>query len=361
MSFSRNYNLVDRALHRFAFCSPFVQKVLSELESDLFRSELETVTSRREVFVTGLPRAGTTLILELLYGTREFGTYTYRNMPFILAPLLWAKVSRSFQRAGERRERAHGDRMEISFDSPEAFEEVVWLTYLGREILSDETLATLSSDAVTENSRTAIRESVRKVLALAKHANQASADLRYLSKNNANISRIDVLLELFPTSDILVLYRNPLGHISSLARQHQRFLGEHASEPFSRAYMRWIGHYEFGENLKPINFHGWLDEGLPPDIDATFWLRYWSFAYAYALEHKTDRVHFVDFDQLLEDREASLQRIAQTLDLTRKHALVDSAGALRSPTTRPLDPDAFPSAVCKHANDIHARLKSLAV
>ena len=108
MPFSNNYSFVDRALHYFAFGAPFVQKVLCELENDLFKRELEEVVSSNEVFVTGMPRAGTTLVLELLYGTGEFETLTYRDMPFILAPLLWDKISGPLRKAGEKVERAHG-------------------------------------------------------------------------------------------------------------------------------------------------------------------------------------------------------------------------------------------------------------
>src|SRR5262245_57481160 len=114
MPFSNNYNFVDRALHYFAFGAPFVQKVLCELENDMFQSELERVGSAGEIFVTGLPRAGTTLVLELLYATGEFETFTYRDMPFIMAPLLWDKLSGSFRKAGDKVERAHGDGMTVS-------------------------------------------------------------------------------------------------------------------------------------------------------------------------------------------------------------------------------------------------------
>jgi hypothetical protein len=70
--------------------------------------------------------------------------------------------------------------------------------------------------------RDAIRNSVRKILALTQQSDPATRQLRYLSKNNANISRIGTLLQLFPTSKILVVFRNPLAQIRSLARQHER-------------------------------------------------------------------------------------------------------------------------------------------
>ena len=362
MSFSSNYNFIDRVLHRFAFCAPVVQKILCELENDLFKRELEAVDSRHEVFITGLPRAGTTLMLELLYATGEFKTYTYRDMPFILAPLLWNKLSRYFRKTGTKKERAHGDGMEISFDSPEAFEEVVWLAYMANEIVQIDTLATLSAEGITQEFSSAIRVSVRKLLAVAQHTWSDSQPPRYLSKNNANISRIDALLELFPTSSILVLFRHPLAHISSLSTQHRRFLQEHARDAFSRQYMKWIGHYEFGENFKPINFRGWLDGAeLPSRIDETFWMRYWNAAYSYALKHKTDSVHFVDFDRLLRDGKVSLERISRSLALKHEEALIDAAKTLRSPTTRPIKMSSCPPDDWNRAQDIHAQLKSLAI
>ena len=128
MPFSANYTALDRAIHRFAFCSPIVQKVLADVESDLFKASYADIRSQDEVFITGLPRAGTTLMLELLNETNEFRSFTYREMPFILAPLLWNKLSRSFRKAATTQDRAHGDGLEISVDSAVAFDEVVWLS-----------------------------------------------------------------------------------------------------------------------------------------------------------------------------------------------------------------------------------------
>ncbi len=362
MPSSSNYNFLDRLLHRFAFCHPIVQKILCELENDLFSRELKAVDSSQEVFITGLPRAGTTLLLELLDATGEFNTYTYRNMPFILAPLLWNKLSGSFRKAGTKKERAHGDGMEISFDSPEAFEEVVWLTHMADEIVQGQWLAPLSADDITEEFAGALRDSIRKILTLAKDVRPDLQRMRYLSKNNANISRIDALQNVFPTSSILVLFRHPLAHVSSLARQHEHFLQVHASDAFSRQYMKWIGHYEFGKNFKPINFGGWLNDAeLPLAVDETFWMKYWNTAYSYALEHRTPAVHFVDFDRLLQDREVSLEKIARLLDLKHEEALIDAAKTLRSPTSRPVEMSSVPPDVWVRAQDIHTQLRSLAV
>lgn len=360
MPFSRNYSFVDRALHYLAFSAPFVQKALGELENDLFEKRLAGVESRNEVFVTGLPRAGTTLILELLYATGEFGSYTYREMPFILAPLLWRRFSKSHRKEGVKAERAHGDGMEVSFDSPEAFEEVIWLAYLRDRIVRDRTLATVPAEAVTHEAAAGLRIAVRKLLAA--ECGQTGMPLRYLSKNNANISRIDAITTLFPTARVLVVFRDPLAQAGSLMTQHGRFLQEHAQDAFSRRYMKWIGHFEFGANLRPIDFDGWLGAEAPPAVpDATFWLRYWTAAYRHALARQSPAVHLVDFDRLLREPEASLARMADIADLAEKRRFAALASRLRPPTTRPVAAqDCAPDAL-KAAEDVHERLKSVAV
>ena len=104
--------------------------------------------------------------------------------------------------------------------------------------------------------------------------------------------------------------------------------------------MKWIGHYEFGGNFRPIDFDGWLDQdGLPASIDQAFWLKYWNAAYTYALERNSDRVLFVDFDGLLRDGTRSLLAVAESLALTDSAALLAAGNRLRSPTTKPVELD----------------------
>lgn len=362
MSYSGNYNVIDRALHHFAFSSPIIQKTLSDIENDLFKNALKDIRSQNEVFITGLPRAGTTLTLELLYATREFQAFQYSDMPFILSPLLWNKLSRSFRKTAKTQERAHGDGMEISVDSPEAFDEVVWLAYLAKIIVGEKTLKPIVPDDLDDDFRDAMRLSVRKILAKPQKNDSDSLPSRYLSKNNANISRIRALQDLFPTSQILVVFRHPLAHIGSLAKQHDRFLHEHGRDAFSKKYMKWIGHYEFGANFKPINFAGWLDNAsIPSPVDETFWLSYWNEAYSHALDQKTDQVLFVDFDGMLQDGASSLRRIGKTLGLNHESELLEAGKTLRSPTTTPVELGQCSPNTWSRAQEIYAQLKAIAI
>ncbi len=360
MSFAKNYSFIDRLLHYIAFSTPFVQKILCELENDLFKRQINGVHSQREVFVTGLPRAGTTLILELLYGTGEFRTFTYRHMPFILAPLLWNRLSRPFHKSGTTMERAHGDGMEVSFDSPEAFEEIIWLSYMKDKIVIGDRLSPLFPGDETHEFVEAFRSAVSKLL-----LNEGAEQLpppRYLSKNNANFSRIEFIHNLFSSSAIIIPFRRPLAHVSSLMKQHERFTGYHQEDGFSKRYMEWLGHYDFGENFKPINFDNWLDDGeFESYIDENFWMKYWTAAYSHVLNHKTDNVYLVDFDKLLSDGKASLQAIADCLGLENKNKLVEAAYRLRVPTSQPLDSHQLSPEILQTALELHEQLKSAAV
>jgi hypothetical protein len=48
-------------------------------------------------------------------------------------------------------------------------------------------------------------------------------------------------------------------HCASLLRQHLNFLEIHRRGPFAKSYMEGIGHVDFGANLRPVDFDGWLD------------------------------------------------------------------------------------------------------
>ena len=118
-----HYSPADRFFHGLAFSSPAVLKGASWFEDRLLgQSEPET----RPIFITSLARGGTTALLNALHDVPSVATHTYRDMPFVTAPILWNRMSGGEKRAVTRHQRAHGDGLEIDLDSPEAFEEVLW-------------------------------------------------------------------------------------------------------------------------------------------------------------------------------------------------------------------------------------------
>jgi hypothetical protein len=326
MTFQSDYSFVDRLLHRFAFATWPVQAALADMEEVSFRSRLAGVTLDRPVFVAGLPRAGTTLILELIENSGEFASYQYRDMPFLLTPMLWSALTKSAERKVEQRERAHGDGVAIDIDSPEAFEEVVWRSLYPQKY--GKTAIEPWKGGVDPDKQRFFSAQMRKIVAI--RTEGAGRPLRYLSKCNGNIARFATISAMFSDAVILAPYRRPLDQAASLLRQHQNFLAMHAEDSFSREYMGAIGHYDFGANLKPINFDGWLSKGPAPDFGSlNGWLRYWSAAYGFLLEQQSLPIRFFSYDALCQDAPTHLASLESLLGLSRAGGLTSQAARVR--------------------------------
>lgn len=355
---SERYSAAERFFHRVAFFSPRLQRTLAQVETDLYSRQLKTVAPDRPVFVTGLPRAGTTLALDILHQTGAFATFTYRAMPFPLSPLLWQRLSKPFQKKAVAQERAHGDGMDVSVESPEAFEEIIWLNYLGDVYVREDRLLPLGADAIDAEFKTAFTDLIRK-LAVSQSRSGTPADLRYLSKNNANISRVAAIRRLFPDASVLVCFRHPFTHCRSLAAQHERFLAMHEDDPFARDYMRWIGHYDFGSNFRPIDFNR---DGFrrPETAEPAFWLRYWINAYRQFETVDPDGPMMpLCYDDLIAGPDAALAQIANAVDL--ESDLSSAAGRIRQPkVSEPRHPEA-PAELIEEALDLYGRLRAVSL
>ena len=296
------YSSVERLMHRVAFKTYAAQVSLADLEDRMYAKQLAPCRSDRPVFITGLPRAGTTLLLECCAVLPEFASHCYRDMPFVLIPCLWGRFSAGFRQAGQRQPRAHGDGMLIDFDSPEALEEVLWKTFWRRHYRRDRIVPWQKAEDKDDEAEFAdfFRSHMRKIILLRRGKDAAAA--RYVAKNNLNIARTAMLNRLFPDSVILIPFREPLQHAASLLKQHRNFLRIHKEDRFASEYMRAIGHYDFGENLRPVDFDGWLANRESKETDSlAFWLEYWMVGYRHLLAKKADFLHFLNYDALCAD------------------------------------------------------------
>jgi hypothetical protein len=302
------YSRLDRALHRMAFGGIEIQKSLADVEDRMHGAQLRAITLAKPVFIAGLPRAGTTLLLDLVAQIPGFVTHTYRCMPFVLCPLLWDSLSRGFRRPAELQERAHGDGMTVGYDSPEAFEEVIWKAFWPDRYATDRIALWTGADRDDEFEQF-LSNHMRKLILL--HGGATPA--RYMSKNNANFARLELLSAIFPDSIRLVPFRDPIDQAGSLLRQHKRFTALHRADRFARFYMEAIGHFEFGAGLRPIAFPGTGRKPLHNPETVEFWLAYWCRGYAHALT-TTGAIHFIDFDALCASPGPGLERLGRLLE-----------------------------------------------
>ncbi len=340
------YSGLDQALHDYALGSLDRQRRLAGVEDRLFAARIARTRMDAPVFVTSLPRAGTTMMLGLLAEMPEFASATYRHMPFPMAPLLWGRFSRPFRRAGAPVERAHGDGIEVGLDSPEAFEEMLWMAFWPGHYGPDR-IRLWDADADVPGFRDFLARHMAKVVAA-----EGGPARRYVSKNNANIARLPLLARLFPESQVVVPVRDPFAQTASLLRQHRRFTDLHAREPFARRYMQGIGHLEFGAALKPIAFPG-FDTAATPD-SPSFWLAYWIAAYRTVLATAAHGTLFVDHDALSAAPERLLPVLADRIGVADPAAF--AALAPRLHPQRAVAPAGLPDDLVEAARALHQTL-----
>ncbi len=268
-----NYSAGAKLLHHLALSSNFLGETLIDLELSLHGRHLQENHNQAHVFVAGLARAGTTLLMRLLYESGKFCSLTYRDMPFVLAPNLWQKLSGGTQKSMDAQERAHGDGMLVDYDSPEALEEVFWRVTCGKNYISDSELIPMQVDSDE-------LEKFRQYISLVLHRYQGN---RYLSKNNNNILRLPSIARAFPNATILVPFRQPLQHANSLLNQHEQFCQQQQDDKFVKRYMTWLSHHEFGLDHRPFNFdkNGEFKSGRSNGLE--YWVARWIDAYEYIL------------------------------------------------------------------------------
>lgn len=282
--------LGDQMLHALAFASPAMLKGAARLDDRLYSSG-NAGSQPPPVFITSLARGGTTALLNALHGRADLATHLYRDMPFVTAPMLWSKLGGKGRRV-ERRKRAHGDGIEIDLDSPEAFDEVLWMLRWP-EKYSKAGIGLWSAADADPRATAFFERHFEKITRLRRGA---EARARYLSKNNANIARLGLLPEMFPGAGLVVPLRRPGPHAASLMRQHVNFTARHGEDRFTERYMGDIGHFEFGALHRPILFDSMPAPGPGPD-DGDYWLAYWVAAFREVARHG-DRIHLVDQDDL---------------------------------------------------------------
>jgi hypothetical protein len=323
-----NYSALDRLIHRFAFAVPLIQQTAADIERATFGAVYKDVVATRPIFITSLPRAGTTLLLEILHHSQYLATHIYRDMPFVMAPIIWSKLSGAFHKNSELHERAHGDGVQVGYDSPEAFEEIIWHAFWP-EKYTDTGIALWGENDSKAAAQDFFVEHMKRIIAL--RCRERVRDGRYISKNNANIARLDLIPRIFPDARILVPVRHPLEHAASLLLQHRNFIEMHRNEPFSRRYMADLGHYEFGELHKPIAFPG-LDT-LISDLDPLvidYWIGYWIAAFEYVLVRR-DSVILVSYEAICTDGPGAMEKVLERLDIDDYGVLDAAARLLRSP------------------------------
>lgn len=305
-----DYTFTSKVLHHIALDNAIIKEMAFDIDCMITKMQPAQPKVSSPVYIAGLARAGTTILLEALYSTGAFTTLTYRDMPLVTAPYMWSKITKWSKITEEtKKQRAHGDNIYVNYDSPEAFEEVFWMTFSKAVYVKVDHLEVQDVDGeIVEKYKKYIRNII------ARHGNSES--VRYLAKNNNNLMRINTIKSAFDDAIVIVPFRNPINHAKSLQIQHERFLKRHAKDPFSLKYMNWLGHFEFGANVKPFKVQQDVlpvNKAEPPKLD--YWLRYWKSVYEYLIERHASNVLFLNYDKFCEQPEQCLASLESELSL----------------------------------------------
>ena len=315
---AEEYNKLSRFLHKISLGSKSISELSFDINKTLFYSskKIKQSTYNNPVFISGLARSGTTAILNHLYETKKFATLTYEDMPFVLAPNLWKKLTGS-RKQSELKERAHGDMIFINNQSPEAIDEVFWKVFLNNEYIEKDSLKlnTISNDILSKY------QIFTELICLKNFTNQP---LRYLSKNNNSILRVDSLRKQFDSCSFIVPFRTPLEHTQSLLDQQNHFSKLQSDNPFILKYMNWIGHYEFGLNQKPFDL-GLKEKNKYSNLYINYWLNKWLNYYSFVLNHDLkDEFIFINYEDLCLNPTRTLNQISRKINLNYQFSVTES-------------------------------------
>lgn len=340
----RDYTGWSMLLHRMILENYNISAALFRLEKRLYKRRLQKADGSF-VIVTGLARGGTTALTNLLFESKKFHSLSYDNMPFLLSVNLWRKLHRP--RKSKLKERAKGENIMFGYKTIETLEEYFFKVFLNDTYVKNKILEEHEVDQRT----------YEDYMVYQKLIGIKNKDSKYLAKNNNLILRYKSLRALNPEFKVLLIFRNPVSHASSLLNQHNRYCDMNEADPFTLEYMNWLGHHEFGLNHKvfDLELRG-LCEGYE-DSSISYWLAIWISYYSHALTLlEDDHLHLIDHSDLCTkpvELTAALGA-ALNLDLSvgEREALAEG-----DPKDLDLDPDLLKRAKVLHQDLIKRKMK----
>ena len=287
---------------------------LGNLESKMLERKIARQSVDRPVYICGLPRAGTTITLQMLSEHPQVVTHKYADFLMPYMPYVWNKVFPlvPVNAMKEPVQRIHRDRIEVTRDSAEMGEEILWEHFF--PFIHDEQRYSVL-DASTANPRfeSFYRDHLRK-LALVRGRS------RYVSKAIMCVLRMQYLRKLFPDARFLLYVRNPFDHVASMIKQDRIWAEIERSDPRQIEIIELTGHHEFGPNQVMANVG---DTELLADIrrqfDAGDWARsrarYWAYVYGFVARQLTEDPQLreaaciVRYEDLCSDSPETIDRI----------------------------------------------------
>ena len=328
---SKNQSLINFPMYGYAggyvitkFFDSFnkLSFLLDKLETLILFKDINKINFDRPIYITGLARAGTTIILEMLNKYPDLAAHQYKHFLIPYLPYLIEQIFKKNIIFTKSFERLHKDGIIVTYKSPEVIEEIFWQKFFD-DIHNENNSNVISGSVSNPKFESFYRNHIRKLL--------LSQDCsRYLAKNNYNVTRLEYLLRLFPNSKFLLIIRNPVDHIASLIKQTKLFIKLEQEIPLLKDWLRIIGHHEFGNHQVCINVGNtelirkirklWRNK----KTYVKGWAYYWSSIYDFIANHLDTNKNLkkatliVRYDDLCETPAKIIDQILEHTELSAK-------------------------------------------
>ncbi len=306
---------------------------LASLETSVLEDKLASIEIERPVFVTGLARSGTTILLEILASHPDVTTHQYRDFPALFTPYWWGQANKN--KKSEASERTHGDGLVVTTQSPEAMDEMLWSTFF-KDAHDPNVSQVMTASDQNPTFENLIKAHIQKLLLL-------RGGQRYAAKGNYHVTRLGYLKRLFPDASFIVPVRNPVNHIASLVKQHRLFCQGEKEYPRALKHMQRVGHYEFGLDVRLINtgntqmiqsiYQLWKD-----GEDVRGWARYWASLYGWFYQFLNENPHveestsMIQYEQLCAYPSRTLRSVLGKCDLLDDSLVESWSGKIAAPS-----------------------------
>jgi hypothetical protein len=233
-------------------------------------------------------------------------------MPYM--PYVWNQVFPRIPVNAMRKPvpRIHRDRIEVTRDSAEMGEEILWEHFFP-QIHDESNYSVLDATTSNPGFERFYVDHLRK-LALVRGRS------RYVSKAIMCVVRMEYLRRLFPDARFLLYIRNPFDHIASILKQDRIWAEIERDDPRQIEIIELTGHHEFGPHQVMANvgdpdelreIRRMFDAGQAVQSRA----RYWAYVYGFVAKQIKDdpqlaqRVCIVRYEDLCSDSLPTIDRI----------------------------------------------------
>lgn len=310
-------------------------QMLGRLESSRLMDALAPLDVRMPIFICGLARSGSTLLHEVISSHTGVATHRVKDYPLLLTPYWWRSAIANM-RPSTPRPRAHDDGMMINTESPDAFEEMLWMAFF--PWCHDPAVSNCMGRGDSHPDFESFYDNhLRKLLLVEKAA-------RYAAKNNYHIARLPYLLRLYSDAKFVIPVREPVAHIASLQRQHRHFTNGQRNRPRALAFMQRSGHFEFGQDRRPMNLGDSarvqrIQQAWAAGDEVRGLAMYWDMVYSYLADlldadaRVRAAARVVRFERLCDSPRDILQSVLEHCQLPDAAGILARyAPAIRAPT-----------------------------